>query len=81
MLLDPGIGRKYASVGKENFLLSGGGRNNGDGCKKSKAVARRRGDFTATSCSVGMAMILNSLQQEGGEDSSVGYGGYSNAYI
>ena len=51
-------------MGKDNLLLSGGGINNGDGCKKSKAVAIRRGEFAATSRSVGMAMILHSLLQE-----------------
>ena len=43
VLLGPGSGRKAALVGKENLLSSGGGSNNGDGCKKSKAVERRRG--------------------------------------
>ena len=80
VLLGPGSGRKAASVGKESLLSSGGGSKNGDGCKKSEAVARRRGEFTATSRAVGMAMILYSLRQEEGEDSSVGDGGQSNAY-
>ena len=81
MLLGPRSGRRADLVGKDIFLSSGGGVKNGDNCKKSEAVARRRGECTTTSLSVGMAMILHSIRKEEGEDSFVGDGGQSNTYI
>ena len=61
VLLGTGTGRKAALVGKDDFLSSEGGSKNGDVCKKSEAVASRRGEFAATSRSVGMAVIIHSL--------------------
>ena len=43
VMMGTGSGMKAALVGKENLLSSGGGSKNDDGCKKSDAVARRRG--------------------------------------
>ena len=66
VLLGPGSRRKEASAGKENLLSSGGGSKNYDCCKKYKAVAKIREEFTPTSHAVVMAMLLHSIRQEEG---------------